>query len=77
MANTDGMLNMTPWIYAIEGDMSLCTGDFQSRLANCFHDAFYVVGFMVICYVSVFYFAYFDDRYIADRISLTILRFTV
>ena len=23
MANTDGMLNMTPWIYAIEGDMSL------------------------------------------------------
>ena len=23
MANTDGMLNMTPWIYAIEGNMVL------------------------------------------------------
>ena len=23
MANTDGMLNMTPWIYAIEGEMAL------------------------------------------------------
>ena len=27
---------------------------------------------MFICYVSVFYFAYFDDRWMADRITLTI-----
>ncbi len=73
MANTDGMLNMTPWIYAIEGDMSLWVQEtFKADWLTAFMTHFYVVGFMVICYVSVFYFAYFDDRYIADRISLTI-----
>ena len=73
MANTDGMLNMTPWIYAIEGDMSLWVQEtFKADWLTAFMTHFYVVGFMVICYVSVFYFAYFDDRYMADRISLTI-----
>lgn len=73
MANTDGMLNMTPWIYAIEGDMSLWVQEtFMADWLTAFMTHFYVVGFMVICYVSIFYFAYFDDRYIADRMSLTI-----
>ncbi len=73
MANTDGMLNMTPWIYAIEGDMVLWVQEtFRSAWLTSFMTHFYVVGFMVICYVSIFYFAYFDDRYMADRIALTI-----
>ena len=73
MANTDGMLNMTPWIYAIEGDMALWVQEtFRADWLTDFMTHFYVVGFMVICYVSIFYFAYFDDRYIADRITLTI-----
>lgn len=73
MANTDGMLNMTPWIYTIEGDMVLWVQEtFKSDWLTSLMTHFYVVGFMVVCYVSVFYFAYFDDRYMADRISLTI-----
>ncbi len=73
MANTDGMLNMTPWIYAIEGNMVLWVQEtFRSDWLTSFMTHFYVVGFMVICYVSIFYFAYFDDRYMADRIALTI-----
>lgn len=73
MANTDGMLNMTPWIYTIEGDMVLWVQEtFISDWLTALMTHFYVVGFMVICYVSVFYFAYFDDRYMADRISLAI-----
>ncbi len=73
MANTGGMLNMTPWIYAIEGDMVLWVQQtFKADWLTSFMTHYYIVGFMVICYVSIFYFAYFDDRYIADRISLTI-----
>jgi len=73
MANTDGMLNMTPWIYAIEADMVLWVQEtFRADWLTAFMTHFYVVGFMVICYVSIFYFAYFDDRYMADRISLAI-----
>ncbi len=71
MANTG--LDMTPWIYAIEGDMVLWI---QEALLNDWLTVimthFYVVGFMIICYVSIFYFAYFDDRWMADRICLTI-----
>ena len=71
MANTG--LDMTPWIYAIEGDMVLWVQQtFQAQWLTIFLTHFYVVGFMVICYVSIFYFAYFDDRWLADRISLTI-----
>ena len=73
MANTDGMLNMTPWIYAIEGNMVLWVQEtFRSAWLTSFMTHFYVVGFMVICYVSIFYFAYFDDRYMADRIALAV-----
>ena len=73
MANTDGMLNMTPWIYAIEADMVMWVQEtFRADWLTAFMTHFYVVGFMVICYVSIFYFAYFDDRYMADRISLAI-----
>ena len=71
MANTG--LDMTPWIYAIEGDMALWMQQtFESEWLTIFFTHFYVVGFMVICYVSIFYFAYFDDRWMADRICLTI-----
>ena len=71
MANTG--LDMTPWIYAIEGDMVLWVQQtFEAAWLTTFLTHFYVVGFMVICYVSIFYFAYFDDRYLADRICLTI-----
>ena len=44
MANTDGMLNMTPWIYAIEGEMALGPRDLQSRLADSFHDSLLCCG---------------------------------
>ena len=71
MASTG--LDMTPWIYAIEGDLVLHIQQFfeaQWLTVNLTH--FYVAGFMFICYVSVFYFAYFDDRWMADRVTLTI-----
>ena len=71
MANTG--LDMTPWIYAIEGDMVLWVQQtFEAAWLTSFLTHFYVVGFMVICYVSIFYFAYFDDRWMADRICFTI-----
>ncbi|MDP6869978.1 MAG: phosphatase PAP2 family protein [Candidatus Poseidoniaceae archaeon] len=71
MANTG--LDMTPWIYAVEGDMVLWVQEaFLSDWLTTFMTHFYVVGFMVICYVSIFYFAYFDDRWMADRICFTI-----
>ena len=45
MANTDGMLNMTPWIYAIEGEMALWgSRDLQSRLVDGFHDSLLCCG---------------------------------
>ena len=71
MANTG--LDMTPWIYAIEGDMVLWVQKaFLNPLLTSFLTHFYVIGFMVICYVSIFYFAYFDDRWMSDRITLSI-----
>jgi membrane-associated phospholipid phosphatase len=71
MANTG--LDMTPWIYAIEGDMVLWVQKaFLNPILTSFLTHFYVIGFMVICYVSIFYFAYFDDRWMSDRITLSI-----
>ena len=71
MANTG--LDMTPWIYAIEGDLSLHFQQFfEAKWLTVLLTHFYVAGFMFICYVSVFYFAYFDDRWISDRVTLTI-----
>ncbi|MED6338358.1 MAG: hypothetical protein VYC12_04950, partial [Candidatus Thermoplasmatota archaeon] len=61
MASTG--LDMTPWIYAIEGDLVLHVQQFfEAQWLTVMLTHFYVAGFMFICYVSVFYFAYFDDR---------------
>ncbi len=66
-------LDMTPWIYAIEGNMVLWVQQtFENDLLTVFLTHYYVTGFMFICYVSIFYFAYFDDRWMADRITLSI-----
>jgi len=71
MANTN--LDMTAWIYAIEGDLVLRVQEtFEARWLSIALTHFYVAGFMFICYVSVFYVAYFDDRWMADRIVLSI-----
>ncbi len=71
MASTG--LDMTPWIYAIEGDLVLHVQNFfEAQWLTVTLTHFYVAGFMFICYVSVFYFAYFDDRWMADRVTLTI-----
>ncbi len=69
LANTN--LDMTPWIYAIEGDLVLWIQEtFHNQLLTEILTHFYVVGFILICYVSIFYFAYFDDRWMADRSAL-------
>lgn len=71
MASTG--LDMTPWIYAIEGDLVLRVQEaFLAPWLTSALTHFYVAGFMFICYVSVFYVAYFDDRWMADRIVLSI-----
>jgi membrane-associated phospholipid phosphatase len=66
-------LDMTPWIYAIEGNMVLWVQQtFESDMLTMLLTHYYVAGFMFICYVSIFYFAYFDDRWMADRVTLSI-----
>lgn len=71
MANTG--LDMTPYIWAIEGNLVLWVQQtFLSSWLTTFLTHFYVAGFMFICYVSIFYFAYFDDRWLADRVTLSI-----
>jgi len=71
MANTG--IEATPWIYAIEGDMVLWVQQlFQSDLLTTVLTHFYVLGYMLVCYISVLYFAYFDDRWMSDRSSLAI-----
>jgi len=71
IANTG--LDMTPFIYGIEGDLVLEVQQlFEAKWLTVVLTHFYVTGFMFICYVSVFYFAFFDDRWIADRMTLSI-----
>ena len=70
MANTQ--LDMTFLVYAIEGEVVLWI---QEALRNNFLDHalthFYVMGFMIATFSSFIYPIYFDDRYMADRVSLT------
>ncbi|MDP6920407.1 MAG: phosphatase PAP2 family protein [Candidatus Thalassarchaeum sp.] len=70
MANTQ--LDMTPYVYAIEGDIVLWI---QQGLRNVLLDEalthFYVMGFMTATFASFLYPIYFDDRYMADRVSLS------
>ena len=71
MANTG--LDMTPWIYAVEGSLAYDVQlAFKTEWLTVALTHFYVAGFMFICYVSIFYFAFFDDRWIADRMTLSI-----
>ena len=71
MANTG--LDMTPWIFAVEGSLAYDVQvAFKAEWLTVALTHFYVAGFMFICYVSIFYFAFFDDRWIADRMTLSI-----
>ena len=70
MASTK--LDMTPYVYAIEGDIVLWV---QQELRNATLDQmlthFYVMGFMTATFASFLYPIYFDDRHMADRVSLS------
>lgn len=71
MANTG--LDMTPWIYAVEGSLAYDVQlAFKAEWLTVALTHFYVAGYMFICYVSIFYFTFFDDRWIADRMTLSI-----
>ena len=70
MANTQ--LDMTPYVYAVEGDIVLWV---QQAMRNPLLDEvlthFYVMGFMTATFASFLYPIYFDDRHMADRVSLS------
>ena len=71
MASTG--LDMTPYVWAIEGNLVLWVQEtFEADWLTTALTHFYVAGFMFVCYVSVFYFAYFDERWLADRVTLSI-----
>ena len=66
-------LDMTPYIYAIEGDLVVLFQDtFQADWLDVLMTHFYIAGFMFITYASIFYVTYFDDRWMADRVALCV-----
>jgi|TARA_B110000438_G_scaffold151003_1_gene145102 membrane-associated phospholipid phosphatase len=70
MANTQ--LDMTPYVYAIEGDIVLWIQEsLNNSLLSVGLTHFYVMGFMAVTFSSFVYPIYFDDRYMADRVSLS------
>ena len=70
MANTQ--LDMTPYVYAIEGDIVLWVQEgFRNDLLDVILTHFYVMGFMTATFASFVYPIYFDDRHMADRVSLS------
>ncbi len=70
MANA--RLDMTPFIYAIEGDLVLWVQQtFLSDWLTFTMTHFYGAGYMMIIFSSFVYCIYFDDRHMADRVSLT------
>jgi len=70
MANT--RIDMTPYVYAIEGDVVLWIQEaFRSALFDQILTHFYVMGFMAMTFSSLIYPIYFDDRYMADRVCLS------
>ena len=70
MAST--RIEITPYIYAIEGDIVLWVQDaFQTKLLTEGLTHFYVMGYMTVIFSSFIYPVYADDRYMADRVSLT------
>ncbi|MBR79874.1 MAG: hypothetical protein CMA88_03715 [Euryarchaeota archaeon] len=70
MANTQ--LDMTFLVYSVEGNTVLWV---QEGLRSDFLDVamthFYVMGFMTATFASFVYPIYFDDRHMADRVSLS------
>ena len=70
MANTQ--LDMTFLVYSIEGDTVLWVQDgLRSDSLDFFMTHFYVMGFMTATFSSFIYPIYFDDRHMADRVSLS------
>ena len=70
MANTQ--LDMTFLVYAIEGDSVLWVQEgLRSELLDVFMTHFYVMGFMIATFSSFVYPIFFDDRHMADRVSLS------
>ncbi len=70
MANTH--LEMTPFIYAIEGDLVLFIQQaFLNDALTFVLTHFYVAGYMLLVFTATFYFTYFDDRWMSDRILLS------
>ncbi len=70
MANTQ--LDMTPYVYAIEGDIVWWIQDsLNNSLLSFTLTHFYVMGFMAVTFSSFIYPIFFDDRYMADRVSLS------
>ncbi|MBT4058839.1 MAG: inositol phosphorylceramide synthase [Euryarchaeota archaeon] len=69
MANTH--LDMTPFIYAIEGDLVLWVQQtFQNDVLTFVLTHYYVAGYMLLTYTASLYFVYFNDRWMADRVLL-------
>ena len=70
MANAQ--LDMTPFIYAIEGDLVLWVQQtFASSVLDFMLTHFYVAGYMFVVFSGFVYALYFDDRHMADRVSLS------
>lgn len=70
MANTQ--LDMTFLVYAIEGETVLWVQDgLRNDYLDVFMTHFYVMGFMIATFSSFIYPIYFDDRHMADRVSLS------
>mgnify|MGYP001407728480 FL=1 len=70
MANTQ--LDMTFLVYSIEGDTVLWVQDgLRSDSLDLLMTHFYVMGFMTATFSSFIYPIYFDDRHMADRVSLS------
>jgi len=70
MANT--RLDMTPFVYAIEGDLVLWVQQtFLNDWLTFTMTHFYVAGYMTVVFSSFIYCIYFDDRHMADRVSLS------
>jgi len=70
MASTK--LDMTPYVYAIEGDIVLWVQqEMRTAALDQMLTHFYVMGFMTATFASFLYPIYFDDRHMADRVSLS------
>jgi membrane-associated phospholipid phosphatase len=70
MANTH--LDMTPFVYAIEGDLVLWVQQtFLNDMLTFVLTHYYVAGYMLLTYTASLYFTYFDDRWMADRVLLS------